>query len=92
MSAIHYYIRINEENLQLHAFHELVTVVSGNTPDAKFNRGLIYSDTKHSPTMWSTLVRQSLALLDEDHQLLLRRGKPAPPTPRTCLNILFNSG
>lgn len=59
-------------------------------------RAIIYNDSKHSPTLCSSLVRRSLLLLGADYQLFLRRGNPPPPTPgqlmifasTNCLDII----
>ncbi|TDL20508.1 hypothetical protein BD410DRAFT_899434 [Rickenella mellea] len=63
--------------LQRHAIHELVILSSEPVGTA---RGTIYSDTKYNPSMWSSLVRQSLLLLGKDYQLFRRRGQPPPVT------------
>ncbi|TDL14209.1 hypothetical protein BD410DRAFT_865598, partial [Rickenella mellea] len=64
---------------QRHAIHELVILSSEPVGTA---RGTIYGDTKYNPSMWSSLVRQSLLLLGKDYQLFRRRGHP-PPAPGT---------
>ncbi|EJD08511.1 uncharacterized protein FOMMEDRAFT_151374 [Fomitiporia mediterranea MF3/22] len=63
---------------QLHAYHGLYQL-SSDTDQSAAGRSVIYSDVKHSPNLWSTLVRRSLVLLGSDYQLFLRRGNPAPP-------------
>ncbi|KAH8107286.1 nucleoporin protein Ndc1-Nup [Phellopilus nigrolimitatus] len=58
---------------KLHAFHELCSLASG-TSEAKWKRTTIYADSKHDPTLWATIVRQSLLLLGTDYQAFLHRG------------------
>ncbi|KAL5532237.1 hypothetical protein ACEPAF_5806 [Sanghuangporus sanghuang] len=71
---------INSGNgyFRLHAFRDLCSVAS-NEEQMVSKRAIIYNDTKHSPTLWSALVRRSLLLLGADYQLFLRRGNPPPP-------------
>ncbi|KLO15190.1 hypothetical protein SCHPADRAFT_849874 [Schizopora paradoxa] len=66
---------------RLHAFHDLASL-SSLSAEAKAKRSAIYSDTKHNPTLWSSICRQCLLLLGQDYQLFLRKGQPAPaPAP-----------
>jgi len=62
---------------KLHAFHDLASL-SSLSAEAKAKRTAIYSDTKHNPTLWSSISRQCLLLLGQDYQLFLRKGQAAP--------------
>ncbi|KAF8994684.1 hypothetical protein BDQ17DRAFT_1366428 [Cyathus striatus] len=41
----------------------------------------IFTDQKFQPTLWATLLRNSLLFLGERYQETLRRGAPPPPPP-----------
>ncbi|KAH7929157.1 hypothetical protein BV22DRAFT_1057443 [Leucogyrophana mollusca] len=55
-------------------------------------RTALFGDQKYSPSLWSTLVRESLLRLGADYQTFLRRGKPpvvvagAPAAPAKPAN------
>jgi len=51
-----------------------LAVESSNT--ASTRRTALFGDQKSSLNLWGVLARQSLLLLGEDYQLLLRRGQP----------------
>ncbi|KAF5389266.1 hypothetical protein D9757_003532 [Collybiopsis confluens] len=59
---------------------ELAEIASADSAHAIARRSDLFSDQKYSPNQWSQLCRESLLLLGNDYQLLLRRGAPAPPS------------
>ena len=59
--------------------YELAELASGSSDVAKQGRGSIYSDMKYNPSLWSSLVKQCLQILSDDHQLLVRKGLPPAP-------------
>ncbi|KAI0037120.1 nucleoporin protein Ndc1-Nup, partial [Vararia minispora EC-137] len=61
------------------AYRELRDFASDGAERSSTARTALFGDQKHSPTLWATLVLDSLLLLGNDYQLLLRRGKPPPP-------------
>jgi hypothetical protein len=61
------------------AYRELVDFASADGENSSVARTALFGNQKHNPSLWATLVRESLLLLSNDDQLLLRRGKPAPP-------------
>ncbi|KAI0309822.1 nucleoporin protein Ndc1-Nup [Amylostereum chailletii] len=61
------------------AYHELCQLAQDDSALAGTRRTAIFGDQKYNPSIWSTFVRESLLTLGNDYQLLLRRGKPAPP-------------
>ncbi|KAL6298512.1 nucleoporin protein Ndc1-Nup [Sparassis latifolia] len=61
------------------AYAELKQLAREDSPAASTRRSALFEDQKYYPNMWSCLVRDALLTLGEDYQLLLRRGKPAPP-------------
>ncbi|KAI0055711.1 hypothetical protein BV25DRAFT_1903556, partial [Artomyces pyxidatus] len=61
------------------AFEELREFAQDESANGSARRTALFSDQKYNPSLWSTLVRESLVFLGQDYQLLLRRGKPAPP-------------
>ncbi|KAG6328962.1 hypothetical protein ID866_10127 [Astraeus odoratus] len=63
------------------AYSELRNVATDANPSGSARRTALFSDQKYNPSLWGTLVRQSLLLLGQDYQTLLRRGEPAPPVP-----------
>lgn len=63
------------------AYTELQQFAIDESPAGADRRKALFADQKHNPSMWSTLVRETLLLLGNDYQLFLRRG--APPPPRT---------
>lgn len=48
---------------------------------AAAQRTALFGDQLSALNLWSFLVRESLTLLENDYQLFLRRGQPAPPAP-----------
>jgi len=50
-------------------------------------RTAFFADQKYTPSLWSHLVQESLSLLGQHYQLLLRRGtpEPLPPTPPVAI-------
>lgn len=63
------------------AYSELKELSSDASKAAGARRVALFSDQKYNPNLWSRLVRESLILLGNDYQLLLRRGKPLPTPP-----------
>jgi len=61
------------------AYSELKDFASDESPAASARRTALFGEQKYSPSLWSTLVRESLLFLGNDYQRLLRRGKAAPP-------------
>ncbi|TFY52622.1 hypothetical protein EVG20_g10473, partial [Dentipellis fragilis] len=61
------------------AYWELDDFAKDDSAAAVSRRIAMFSDQKYSPSLWSTLVRESLLFLGKDYQCFLRRGKPAPP-------------
>lgn len=47
-------------------------------PASASRRTALFSDQKFSPSLWSTLARESLLRLGNDYQMFLRKGAPAP--------------
>ena len=67
---------------------ELCKHAEGDTNAASTRRINMFSDQKHSPTLWaSTLVHATLLTLGKDYQLLLSRGVPPPPPSSLVLCI-----
>jgi nucleoporin NDC1 len=64
---------------QYFALRELEQVASSKEASAAARRSTIFADQKHSPNMWSQLLRNTLLLLGNDYQHLLRRGLPPLP-------------
>ncbi|KAI0367282.1 hypothetical protein BV20DRAFT_970683 [Pilatotrama ljubarskyi] len=62
------------------AYAELRDFSSDNSSAASARRTSLFADQKYSPSMWSTLARETLLTLGHDYQLLLRKGKPALPS------------
>ncbi|THH13906.1 hypothetical protein EW146_g6361 [Bondarzewia mesenterica] len=61
------------------AFYELKKLAEEDSSAASARRTALFGDQKYNPSLWSTLLRESLLFLGKDYQLLLRRGQPAPP-------------
>ncbi|KAI0051541.1 hypothetical protein FA95DRAFT_1485201 [Auriscalpium vulgare] len=61
------------------AFEELREFSADDTAAGSARRTALFGDQKYNPSLWSVLVRESLLFLGKDYQLLLRRGKAAPP-------------
>ncbi|PPR07533.1 hypothetical protein CVT26_013557 [Gymnopilus dilepis] len=62
------------------AYSELLELASSTIPSSASRRSSLFGDQKSSSlNLWGTLARESLLLLGEDYQLLLRRGKPPLP-------------
>ncbi|KAL5483422.1 hypothetical protein ACEPAI_8653 [Sanghuangporus weigelae] len=80
---------INGDNgyFRLHAFRDLCSIAS-NEEQMVSKRAIIYNDSKHSPTLWSALVRRSLLLLGADYYLFLRRGNLPPPAPAPQVPVI----
>ncbi|KAH7915514.1 nucleoporin protein Ndc1-Nup [Hygrophoropsis aurantiaca] len=57
------------------AYAELCNIKSST------QRTALFGDQKYSPSLWNTLVRESLMRLGTDYQTFLRRGAPPAPTP-----------
>ncbi|KAF8436467.1 nucleoporin protein Ndc1-Nup, partial [Boletus edulis BED1] len=65
--------------LYLHfAYAELRDVALDVRPANASRRTALFSDQKFSPSMWSTLARESLLRLGHDYQTFLRRGAHPP--------------
>ncbi|KAF8550767.1 hypothetical protein OG21DRAFT_1499585 [Imleria badia] len=65
--------------LYLHfAYAELRDVALDSRPTSASRRTALFSDQKFSPSLWSTLARESLLRLGNDYQTFLRKGAPAP--------------
>ncbi|TFK32384.1 nucleoporin protein Ndc1-Nup [Crucibulum laeve] len=60
------------------AYTSLASIASGESLAAAAQRKEIYGEQK-GPLFWARVVRESLLLLGQDYQLLLRRGAPPPP-------------
>jgi len=62
------------------ALSELQCVLSGTSPRAQTERQVLYGgDTnKGGPNLWSVMVKESLAILDDELGTLKRRGAPKP--------------
>ena len=58
------------------AYAELQQIASDASGAGLSRRAVIFTDQKYNPTMWSTLVRETLLTLGYDYQLFLRRGSP----------------
>ncbi|KAI0666450.1 nucleoporin protein Ndc1-Nup [Trametes maxima] len=69
----------NDAYLKHFAYAELREFSSDGSTAASARRTALFTDQKYNPSMWSALARASLLTLGHDYQLLLRRGKPAPP-------------
>ncbi|KAI8973117.1 nucleoporin protein Ndc1-Nup [Trametes punicea] len=76
-------ITSSDAYLKHFAYAELRNFSSEDSPAASARRTALFADQKYNPSMWSTLSRESLLTLGRDYQLLLRRGKPAPPATTT---------
>ncbi|KAI6156590.1 nucleoporin protein Ndc1-Nup [Pisolithus tinctorius] len=63
------------------AYSELRNLATDSSPSSSTRRIALFSDQKYNPNLWSTLTRAALLRLGHDYQTLLRRGKPAPPSP-----------
>ncbi|KAI6041097.1 nucleoporin protein Ndc1-Nup [Pisolithus marmoratus] len=63
------------------AYSELRNLATDSSPSSSTRRIALFSDQKYNPSLWSTLARAALLRLGHDYQTLLRRGKPAPPSP-----------
>ncbi|KAH8996770.1 nucleoporin protein Ndc1-Nup [Lactarius akahatsu] len=61
------------------SYSELCKHAEDDTNAASTRRINVFGDQKHTPTLWTTLVRAALLTLGKDYQLLLRRGAPPPP-------------
>ena len=59
------------------AYAELRGFATEDSPAASARRTALFGDQKYTPSMWSTLARESLLTLGHDYQLLLRKGQPA---------------
>ncbi|CAL1710388.1 unnamed protein product [Somion occarium] len=70
------------------AYNELVHFANEDSDAARAQRSALFADQKYNPSMWSTLVRESLITLGKDYQLLLRRGKPEAPAPAAAPTAL----
>ena len=65
--------------LYLHfAYAELRDVALDGHASGASRRTALFTDQKFSPSLWSTLARESLSRLGHDYQTFLRRGAPAP--------------
>ena len=60
------------------AYAELRDVALDSRPTSASRRTALFSDQKFSPSLWSTLARESLLRLGHDYQTFLRKGVPAP--------------
>ncbi|KAH9476277.1 Nucleoporin NDC1 [Psilocybe cubensis] len=63
------------------AYSELRDLAKDQSTSASTQRTALFGDQQSSLNLWNFLVRESLALLESDYQLFLRRGQPAPPAP-----------
>ena len=61
------------------AFDELQQFARDESNAAAAKRTALFADQKYNPSLWATLVRETLLTLGNDYQLFLRRG--APPKP-----------
>ncbi|KAI9462554.1 nucleoporin protein Ndc1-Nup [Boletus coccyginus] len=60
------------------AYAELRDLALDTRPASASRRTALFSDQKFSPSLWSTLARDSLMRLGHDYQTFLRKGAPAP--------------
>ncbi|KAG9309703.1 nucleoporin protein Ndc1-Nup-domain-containing protein [Chiua virens] len=69
--------------LYLHlAYAELRDVARDSHAASASRRAALFSDQKFSPSLWSTLARESLLRLGRDYQTFLRKGAlPLPEAP-----------
>ncbi|TFK23884.1 hypothetical protein FA15DRAFT_687725 [Coprinopsis marcescibilis] len=68
--------------MKYYAFAELSGIAQDRSATAVSQRQAIFGDHINVPNLWGTFVRETLLLIGEDYQLLLRRGAPAPgPSP-----------
>lgn len=58
------------------AYSELRRLAMEETSPASIRRTALFGDQKTIPNLWTCLSRESLVLLGQHYQLLLRRGKP----------------
>ena len=72
-------ITSSDLHLKHFAYAELRALASDESPAASARRTELFADQKYSPSLWSTLARESLVVLGKDYQLLLGRGKAAAP-------------
>jgi len=63
------------------AYRDLCTIAEDISSAAVTQRTALFADQKYTPTLWSHLIQESLSLLGQHYQLLLRRGNPEPPPP-----------
>ncbi len=63
------------------AYAELQKLARSNEKNDLEYRAALFADQKYNPNMWSTLAKETLRVLGEDYQILLRRG--APPASGT---------
>lgn len=81
--------------LRYFAYRDLCTIAEDISPTAVAQRTALFADQKYTPTLWSHLIQESLSLLGQHYQLLLRRGnpEPIPPSPPVPIPIpAANSG
>lgn len=61
------------------AYSELRDLAKDQSTSAAARRTGLFGDQQSALNLWSFLVRESLPLLENDYQVFLRRGQPAPP-------------
>ncbi|KAH6887245.1 nucleoporin protein Ndc1-Nup, partial [Coprinopsis sp. MPI-PUGE-AT-0042] len=86
-------ISSNDLIMKYFAYAELSGIVHDRTPSALAERQALFGDQKNVPNLWGAFVRETLLLLGQDYQRLLRRGAPAPapapgPAPLTTKQLL----
>ncbi|EFI26696.1 hypothetical protein CC1G_15467 [Coprinopsis cinerea okayama7 len=66
------------------SYAELAGVVQSKGSTAVAERQALFGDQKNGLNLWGVFVRETLLLLGEDYQRLLRRGAPPPPPEPTA--------
>lgn len=81
-------VRSSDVYFKHFAYAELQQLASDESPAASSRRTALFADQKYNPTMWTTLVRESLLTLGKDYQLFLRRGAPPAPSTHHKISVL----
>ncbi|KAI0083890.1 nucleoporin protein Ndc1-Nup [Irpex rosettiformis] len=75
-------INSNDTYFKHFAYDELQQFSRDESAAGIAKRTALFADQKYNPTLWATLVRETLLRLGKDYQLFLRRG--APPVPASA--------
>lgn len=80
-------ISSQDPTLRYFAYRDLCTIAEDTSSTAVAQRTALFADQKYTPTLWSHLIQESLSLLGQHYQLLLRRGNPEPIPPSSPVPI-----